>query len=345
MQPLSNPAIATDCNLKGFGGTLCGDFIDPKAAFVVQNWVNLWRGLQNHHDAIQDAVDAINNANFINTMVSALAPQKQSIAPAVFSLIADLVTDILPIGGEIKAAATFMKKIRLVIKATKSDLKDDGKDIISVIEANQAIDQEVSATEDQLKQQLANVLTGTQSRLQKILLQVFGPNQDPQQVDTSATESTFAFLNAYHGVFLDDVPTRSDLAKQMQIQLQNWITSTVLSTMGYDVTIDTTALADVTPGGVCHAENGFALGADCALFRINGIDHSDGSVINNAEQGNNVFALQDTAGIDIGAAIANAQACNNGGGGTVDFDGFLDMDNTGSLPNCMFNFRVVTKAL
>jgi hypothetical protein len=344
---LNNPEAATDCNFNSVQGTFCANFIDPKAGFVVQNYINQWQGLQNHHDAIQDAADAINNANFINTMVSALAPKKQSIGLAVFSLIADLVTDILPIGGEIKAAATFMKKIRLVIKATKSDLKDDSQDIASVVQANEAIDQNVSATEDQLKQQLANVVSGTQKRLENILAQTFGTNKDPQQVDTSAIPTTYAFLNAYHGVFLDDVPQRSDLRDQMQKQLQNWIVSAVLSTMGYDVTIDTTQLEDdpAHPGGVCRAENGFTVADGCALFRINGIDHDNGNVIDSAQQGNNIFALQDTAGIDIGGAIANAQACNNGGGGTVDFEGFLDMDNTASLPNCMFNFRVKVTAL
>jgi hypothetical protein len=163
-----------------------------------------------------------------------------------------------------------MKKIRLVIKATKSDLKDDSKDIVSIIQNNEAIDKEVSATEDQLNQQLGNMVTGTQSRLQNILNQVFGPNQDPQTIDNeSQIPSTIAFQNAYHGVFLDDVPQRSDLASQMQTQLQNWIVSSVLTTMGYDVTIDTVALEDAPgePGGVCKAENGFTVSTGCALFR------------------------------------------------------------------------------
>jgi hypothetical protein len=236
-----------------------------------------------------------------------------------------------------------MKKIRLVIKATKSDLENDSNDIASVVSSNDAIDQQVSATEDQLNQQLTNIVSGTQKRLENILAQVFGSNQDPQQVDTSATTTTMAFLNAYHGVFLDDVPQRADLRDQMKTQLQNWIVSSVLSTMGYDVTIDTAKLEDdpAKPGGVCRAENGFTVPDGCALFRIDGIDHDNGDVIDNAKQGNNIFALQDTAGLDIAGAIANAQACNSGSGGTVDFEGFLDMDNTGSLPSCMFNFRVV----
>ncbi|KIW88324.1 uncharacterized protein Z519_10891 [Cladophialophora bantiana CBS 173.52] len=344
---LNNPDAATNCVFNGLQGTFCANFIGPEAGFIVQNYINLWQGLQNHHDAIQDAADAIIKANFINTMVSALAPKKEPIGPAVFSLIVDLVTDILPIGGEIKAATTFMKKIRLIIKATKSDLEDDSKDIVSIIQDNEAIDQEVSATEDQLTQQLANMVTGTQSRLQNILNQIFGANKDPQLIaDASTIGSTFAFLNAYHGVFLDDVPQRADLAAQMQKQLQNWIVSSVLSTMGYDVTIDTTPLEDPPgqPGVVCRAENGFTAGAGCALFRINGIDHNNGDVIDNAQQGNNIFALQD-AGMDINAMIANAQACNGGGGGTVDFETFLDMDNTDALPSCMFNFRVKVVAL
>ena len=266
----SNSDAATNCVFDGLQDTFCANFISPEDGFVVQNYINLWQGLQNHHDAIQDAADAITSSGFINTMVSALAPAKQSIAVGVFNLIADLVTDILPIGGEIKAATTFMKKIRLIIKATKSDLKDDSNDIVSIVQNNKAIDQEVSATEDQLNQQLANMVTGTQSRLQNILNQIFGPNQDPQTIDDeSQIQDTYAFQNAQHGMFLDDVPQRSDLASQMQKQLQNWIVSSVLTTMSYDVTIDTTPLEDAPgePGGVCKAENGFSVSAGCALFR------------------------------------------------------------------------------
>ncbi|KAK5051899.1 hypothetical protein LTR84_002702 [Exophiala bonariae] len=344
---LSNPDVGTDCAFDGLESTFCANFIAPEAAFVVQNYINMWQGLQNHHDAIQDAADAITSSGFIDTMVKALAPKKQPIAPAVFSLIADIVTDILPIGGEIKAATTFMKKFRLIFNKTQSDLKDDSNDIVSIIQANEAIDQEVTATEDQLKQQLANMVTGTQARLQKILDQVFGANKDPQIIENAAdVQNTYAFQNAEGGMFLDDVPQRSDLAAQMQKQLQNWIVSSVLTVMGYDVTVDLTELADPPgkPGTVCRAENGFSVGRGCALFRINGID-GGGNVIEDARMGNNIFALQD-AGLDIGAVVSNAENCNGGnGGGVADFESFLAMDNTNALPDCMFNFRVKAVAL
>ncbi|KAH8684492.1 hypothetical protein BGZ60DRAFT_426868 [Tricladium varicosporioides] len=343
----NNPHIS-NCVFKGLENTFCANFVDPADGFVVQNYINLWQGLKNHYDAVKDAGDAITNANFIDTMVKALAPKKQSIAVGVFNLIADLVTDIIPIGGEIKAAATFMKKIRLVIKETKSDLKDDSNDIVSIVKQNEAIDKEISADTAQLKQQLNNMVTGTQSRLQRILDQVFGKNKDPQLIEkASDVGNTMAFLNAYHGVFLDDMPSRSDLAKQMQTQLQNWIVSSVLEAMSYDVTIDTTALADVpsNPGGVCKAENGFTVSGGCALFRINGID-SKGAVIDGKNQGNDIFALQNVAGIDVQQMVANAQACDGGkGGGKTDFEGFLAMENSNKLPDCMFNFRVVSKKL
>lgn len=78
--------------------------------------------------------------------------------------------------------------------------------------------------------------------------------------------------------------------------------------------------------------------------RINGISNS-GDVIDGAQHGNNIFALQD-AGIDIQGIISNAQSCTSGnGGGAVDFEDFLSMDNTDSLPSCMFNFRVRITAL
>lgn len=342
---VANPLQGVDCNFDGLEDTFCGNFVAPEAGFVVANWLSLHEGLSNHAAAVADAAAAIVKSNFINTMVSALAPKKEPIAPAVFNLIADLVTDILPIGGEIKAASTFMKKIRLVIKETKSDLKDDSKDIVSILQNNAAIDQQVTVTEEQLLQQLQNMVTGTQSRLQNILNQVFGANQDPLTFDDPVSPAlSFAFLNAYHGVFLDDIPLREDLAPQMQTQLQNWIVSSVLTIMGYDVTIDTTPLFDPPgkEGTVCRAENGFTVSNGCALFRINGIDHDNGDVIVNAQQGNNIFALEDVAGLDVAAIVGAAEGC---GGGQVDFDSFLDMENGDTLPRCMFNFRVAVVAL
>ena len=68
-------------------------------------------------------------------------------------------------------------------------------------------------------------------------------------------------------------------------------------------------------------------------------------MIDSAQMGNNIFALQD-AGIDIQGIIDNANNCNSGnGGGSVDFEDFLSMDNTDSLPSCMFNFKVKTTKL
>lgn len=59
-----------------------------------------------------------------------------------------------------------MKKFRLIFNETKSDLKDDSNDIESIIQSNEATDQEVSATEEQLTRQLATVVTGKQARLE-----------------------------------------------------------------------------------------------------------------------------------------------------------------------------------
>jgi len=143
-------------------------------------------------------------------------------------------------------------------------------------------------------------------------------------------------------MFLDDLSQRADLAVQMQIQLQKGIVSSALTTMSYDLTIDTTPLEDPpgAPGTVCKAENGFTVSTGRVLFRINGWRCHRPS-----PAGNNIFALQ-SAGMDTQAMINNAQACTTGsGGGTLDFDDFLSMDNTDSLPSCMFNVRVKTTAL
>ncbi|KEF60861.1 uncharacterized protein A1O9_02423 [Exophiala aquamarina CBS 119918] len=152
--------------------------------------------------------------------------------------------------GRIEAATTFMKKFRLIFNETKSDLKDDSNDIESIIQSNEATDQEKSLA------------------------------------------PTLAVQNAADDMVVNDVPRRSDLAAQMQKQLQNWVVSAVLTTIGCDMVVDTAELADdlANPSGLCKAENGFTIGANCALFRIGGTDFK-GNVIADGTKGNNIFAL------------------------------------------------------
>lgn len=334
---VGNPDAGT-CQFKGLDNTLCLDFSSPEAGFLAANYIGIYNGLRANFIAVRQAVDNLKSQNFISNLVDKLSPKKQPIGPAVFNLITDLIVDVLPIGGEVKAATTFFKKLKIVAKATKKDIKNDGKDIVSVLESNSDIDKQAAATKDTLNQQLENVAVGTQKRMTELLARVFGPNQDPTMPDDKAITSTVAFLSTYHGNFLQDVPTVADLQPQMEKQMKTWIASQIISILGYAMFIDSTPLADPPgePGVVCKAEGGFSVIGGCALFRIGAVAGS-GDVIEGAQKANDIFALNDL-GINMNDVIANAQGCPKGN--TVDFEGFLEMDNSNPLPNCMFTFPV-----
>ncbi|KAJ2978619.1 hypothetical protein NQ176_g3714 [Zarea fungicola] len=333
------------CNFKGLSNTLCLDFSSPEAGYVAANYINMYNGLRSNFLAVRQAVDNLKSQNFISNLVDKLSPQKQPIGPAIFGLISDLVVDILPIGGEVKAASTFLKKLKVIAKATKKDAKKDGKDIISVLESNGDIDKQAAATKDTLTQQLEAVAVGTQKRMTELVAQIFGPNQDPTTPSDKDIASTVAFQNAYHGGFLDTVPQVADLQPQMEKQMKTWIASQIISILGYAMFIDTTPLEDppivpgdpnTGPGVTCKAEGGFTVIGGCALFRIGAVAGS-GAVIDGAQKANDIFALNDL-GINMNDVIANAKACPKGN--TVDFEGFLELDNSDTLPACMFTFPV-----
>ncbi|KAL7944728.1 hypothetical protein V8C42DRAFT_325707 [Trichoderma barbatum] len=327
-----------NCVFNNLQGTLCLGFTSPEAGFLAANWINQYSGLRAHFLAVREAVDNLKNQNFISSMVDRLAPQKQPIAPAVFALIADLIVDILPVGGEIKAATTFLKKFKIIRKATQKDIKDDGKDIISVLESNSEIDKQAEATKDTLDQQLEAVAVGMQQRMRDLVQQVFGPNQDPTTVDDKDITNTVAFINTYHGGFLDDVPSVSDLVPQMEKQMKTWISSQIISILGYALFIDSTPLADPPGefGTVCKAEGGIPVSGGCGLFRIGAVVDSE-NIIDGAQKANDIFALNDL-GINMNDVVNNARGCPQGN--SVDFEGFLEMDDTNPLPNCMFTFPV-----
>ncbi|KAL7930769.1 hypothetical protein V8C35DRAFT_329997 [Trichoderma chlorosporum] len=280
-------------------------------------------GLRAHFLAVREAVDNLINANFISNMPS-------------FQLIADLVVDILPIGGEVKAATTFLKKFRIILKATKKDIKDDSKDVISILESNNGIDKQAAATKDTLSQQLEAIVTGTQQRMSDLVWRIFRPNRDPTVVADDEIQLTNVFVNTYHGGFLDDLPADTDLVPQMEKQMKPWIASQIINILGYALLIDITPLEDPpgAPGTVCHAEGGIPVSGGCGLFSISTVAGS-GTVIDGAEKVNDIFALNDLR-INMYDIVNSARACPQGS--IVDFDGFLEMDNTNPLPECMFTF-------
>src|SRR5882757_5147689 len=88
--PAATVKIDDDCKLQELAGTVCTNFNDPEAAFVVFNYVNYHQGSHNHHLAIRQAAGSILNSGFIDTMANALVPESESIGPAVLKLLSGL---------------------------------------------------------------------------------------------------------------------------------------------------------------------------------------------------------------------------------------------------------------
>ncbi|KAJ2979069.1 hypothetical protein NQ176_g3469 [Zarea fungicola] len=321
-----------NCVFDGLLGTHCGDFTSPEAGFLAANWIQLYSGLRAHFLAVRQAVDNLQKQNFVNLMVDALSPQKQPIGPAVFGLIADLVVDILPIGGEINAATTFMKKIKLVTKAINKDVKNDGGDIISVLESNKDIDRNAAANKDTLSKQVEAIAVGTQKRMKDLASRAFGKNQDSAMPKENEIKRTVAFLSAYHGIFLNDSPKVDELVPQMEKQIKLWVASQLMNVLGYSANVNRARLeipievGTNKPSDPCAARGGLSGDGGCVEFSIGD------------RPANDIFALQTRAGIDIGAMVRNANGCPSGR--KVDFEKFLDMGDTSKLPDCMFNFPV-----
>jgi hypothetical protein len=188
---------------------------------------------------------------------------------------------------------------------------------------------------DQVKQQVQNIVTGTQAFMQSLLDHVFGPNTVDLPLVSQGTEAVpgttslggSVFRFASKGRWLDNVPARSDLAAQMEVNLRHWIVSQVLKAQGYSVVIDTTPREgdSVTQIQACARSGGVLVSAGCAQLRSR-----EGS----APEDPMVLALH----TDFDTAIANAQACQGGG---PDYISFLDpIKGSPGLPTCIYDFPV-----
>ncbi|OAP54954.1 hypothetical protein AYL99_10654 [Fonsecaea erecta] len=336
-----NPAVGTDCAFKDIpnvGNEACGGYISPQAGFVVENFIRFHQAVSNNFFAIEDAGSAILNSNFIDEVVDGLSEEQGNILEAVFEAIAGFVLGILPFGRAFTLGVQLFKNLDRIYSLAGDDKALSGSlDVVRTIAANEAIRDLAERTKDQLRRQVQEIVDSSQRRMQESIDIVFGtgPNSAFGQPGGSEAQDNFAFSLAQSGAFLDAVPARTDLAAIMETNLKNWIVSSTMAGMEWNIVLDPTEYEDdpADPGGVCRkAMKGvpFILGTQCAEFRRGGFD---------SPKPENPAVLESL--IDVAEAIRNAQECN---GGSPNWQSVVDgTDNSAtSLPRCLYTFPVIS---
>ncbi|KIW73276.1 hypothetical protein PV04_01408 [Phialophora macrospora] len=338
----TNPTVEDDCafrDIPNIDSAACGKYITPQAGFVVENFIRFHKSVSNNFLAIEDAGNAILNSNFISDVVDGLSEEQGSILDAVFGAIAGFVIGILPFGRAFTLGVELFKGLdRLYSLAGQDSVLSSPLDIVNTISANNAIQDLAERTKDQLRRQVEQMVASSQAQMQEALDIMFGtgPKSVAGQSGTDAQDS-FAFQLAQNGAFLDTVPSREDLAVVMESNLKNWIVSSTMTGMDWNVLLDPTLLEDdpADPGGVCRKGiKGIpgVLGAVCADFRRGGFGGT---------KPENPAVLESL--IDVEDMIRNAQECN---GNSPIWRGIIDGSDTSrtTLPRCMYKFSVLSIA-
>ncbi|KIX97720.1 uncharacterized protein Z520_06498 [Fonsecaea multimorphosa CBS 102226] len=336
------PNLGTDCAFKDIpnvGLSPCGNYITPQAGFVVENFIRFHQGVSNNFLAIEDAGNAILQSSFINDVVDGLSEEQGNILEAVFEAIAGFVLGILPFGRAFTLGVKLFKNLDRIYALAGDDKALSGPlDVIRTIEANEAIQDLAERTKDQLRRQVQEIVDSSQRRMSESVDIVFGtgPKSAAGQVGIDAQDN-FAFNLAQSGGFLDAVPSREELAATMETNLKNWIVSSTMTGMDWNIVLDPTRLEDdpADVGGVCRkAMKGvpFILGTQCAEFRRGGFD---------SPKPENPAVLESL--IDVSEAIRNAEECN---GRSPNWQSVVDGtdDSTTSLPRCLYTFPVISIA-
>lgn len=333
-----NPTLGTDCAFKdipNIAQEACGKYISPQAGFVVENFIRFHRGVSNNYLAIGDAGNSILNTNFIDDVVNGLSEEQGNIIEAIFEAIAGFVLGILPFGRAFTLGVQLFKNLDRIYSLAGEDKALSGPfDALSTIVANEQIQDLAERTKDQLRRQVEEMVSSSQKRMVEAIDIVFGtgPKSVAGQVGGSAQEQ-FAFNLADSGAFLNEVPSREDLAAVMERNMKNWVVSSVMSGMGWNVLLDETPLFDdpEAPGRVCR--DGFKgipgiLNSQCAMFRRGSFGDpqpQNPSIIENL--------------INVEDMMRNAQECD---GGAPNWDAVVDGtdDSATPLPRCLYTFPV-----
>lgn len=338
----TNPTIETDCAFKdipNIAQEVCGKYVSPQAGFVLENFIRLHQSVSNNFLAIEDAGNAILNSNFINDVVDGLSEEQGNILEAVFEAIAGIVLGFLPFGRAFTLGVKLFSGLNTIFSLTGQDAALSGPlDVVNTITANNEIQDLAERTKDQLSRQVEAIIVSSQNRMQESLDIVFGTGPNSVSgVSGIEAQDNFAFTLAQSGAFLDAVPSREDLAAVMETNLKNWIVSSTMTGMEWNILLDPTVLFDdpADPGGVCRkGVKGIpnVLGSQCALFRRGGFD---------TPKPENPAILEQL--INVEDAIRNAQECS---GGSPDWQAVIaGTDNSGTgLPRCLYTTSVLSIA-
>jgi hypothetical protein len=170
---LQNAVPETDCAfsiIPNVLGSVCNKYLSPQAAFVVQNWINLFQGTSNSFRAIEDAGNTIAASTFVNDIVDGLSEEQGNLLEAVFESIVSLVLGILPFGRAFQLGVKLFSGIDTILGlAGQGSALTGPLGAISIAEANADIEDLAERTKDQLTRQIQEIVVGTKGQMQQVL--------------------------------------------------------------------------------------------------------------------------------------------------------------------------------
>jgi hypothetical protein len=315
----------------------CLEWTDPKAVFVVENYLSYRRTLRDQAIAIADARNLLRTNNFVNVIVDGTAEEKGSIFDKILEFFATIPLEIItsPFKGVLKGVKKVIGNLDTIDPSLDilPSATDSAADIFSTISNNAQIGEDKEKLKALLEAQLDTIVGSQRANLEKALDAVYGnPNGRQGRISVSDARNTVPFVAADGGSFLSPQPSLQTLTDDAEKQLKNWVITSIVSGMGWDLILDDTELLDdpADPGGACRGNKGISgLGARCALFRRKGVNGEDARF--DSPRMNDPTAIGQQ--VDIRALLANAQEC---GGGQAQ----PDVDGAGDLPRCTYNFRI-----
>ena len=324
-------SFSTNCEFAALsalrpGSHVCDRYTSPKAAFVMEDFLQLRRGLQIQSLAIGDARQALKASTFVNDITDGMAEEKGSIFDIVANLIITFPLQLLKsptkIGKKLLNKFDDLNEVFNIVKGPE--------DVIAQVQANNGINDERERIQEQLDRQLDAIVVGERKRLQGLLDAMFRGSGTSGAVGLVQAGASKQFRSAMSGAFLAPVPNRQKLAEGMSIGLENFVVSSILQGMGYSLILDPTELFDAeanggVSGAACRGNKGipFVLGVPCALFRrgesFDSPKMQDSGVLERL--------------VDVKSMLSNAVECDQGVPSTE--------DGAGDLPRCTYSFKVI----
>ncbi|OAP65257.1 hypothetical protein AYL99_01229 [Fonsecaea erecta] len=294
----------------------CDNFSNPQVGFIVQAWINMYQNLRNMYYAIQDAHDQLVSEGYLAAMVNDISPQPLPIARSTLLELANLSLNFIPIpgaGAELAGIKTVLKTFKKLAGKVVDRAKEDAEDAAQTLQDQPQILQEV----------LDNAVPNVQAAIMDQLNAVF--------VDAQIDDSSAQVLLG--GVQLNAVPSQSDYATIMAQNLRAFLLAEAMNKIQMLQVVDNiVSECDSGPEDTLSAD-----GSQCRRF---GLPEDDATIPTavTIDHPNAMGDLEGRFGFSISAIADNAQACAAAGQNfsNVDFEGFLESDDPGVYPTCLF---------